>query len=222
MAEDNDSTSSSNQPADNLVFEQPIFAELDVRPVFPDMKLMEETFEHLSSTTDERALAIIGALILEKGIDDLLHTIIPGYKALWDKWDFSLSTKIELARALRLFPNALFNCVDTIRQIRNEFAHDLSVNSLKALARRKTSSKNLVASMRSHYLQYGEHPFEEGYELNGFKILIEETIKMLHFYRMQAWLLNQFIRSKGLVPVLNSFCRSEQIDLNEIGKHWRE
>lgn len=208
-----------NEPSSTPVFEKFIFPELkNVRPVFPDLDLLNETLGHLSATKDERALAIVGALLLEASIDDLLHTIMPGYKPLRNNKDFSFSTKIALARAMSMFPAEVFNGADTIRLIRNAFAHNLSVKSLAELPKRNTPPKDLLESMRHYYLRYSNLDFEVGYESAGFEILIRCMIEELYFYRVQVWLLNEFIRSKSLLPALNEFCVRQNIDLNKISK----
>jgi hypothetical protein len=209
-----------NKPAANLVFEDFIFSKLNnVAPVFPDGELIRTTLDHLAEAKEDRALVIVGALLLEAGIDDLLHTLIPGYKALRNNRDFSFSAKIELARSLKLCPDTVFNGADTIRQIRNAFAHDLSVKSLSKLPKQEGKPKDLIASMRHHYMQYSDLGFEAGYEATAFSILIRCMVETIYWYRVQTWLLNEFIRSEELLPALNAFCDKRGIDLNKIGKH---
>lgn len=208
-----------NKPSTGIVFENFIFPELNVRPVFPDLAALDEALNHLAATKDERALVIVGALLIEGSIDDLLHTIMPGYKALRKNKDFAFSTKIELARSLRLCPNNVFNAADTVRAMRNAFAHNLPVTAINKLPEREDSDKNLIESMRGHYLQYCSLDFESGYEAEAFKILVRCMLETLYYYRVQVWLLNQFMRSKELLPALNTFCSAEGIDLNKIGKH---
>jgi len=207
-----------NKPATGIVFEEFIFPGLNVRPIFPDLEALDAALDHLAATKDERALVIVGALLVEGSIDDLLHTIMPGYKALRKK-DFAFSTKIELARALRLCPNSVFNAADTVRAMRNAFAHNLPVDAINKLPERDDPGKNLIESMRAHYLEYCNLDFEPGYEAEAFKILVRCMLETLYYCRVQVWLLNQFIRSKELLPALNNFCSAEGIDLNKIGKH---
>jgi hypothetical protein len=220
MKEDSQPESDVNKPATNLVFEDFIFPKLNnVRPVFPDGELIRHTLDHLADAKEDRALVIVGALLLEAGIDDLLHTLIPGYKGLRNNRDFSFSAKIELARSLNLCPDKVFNGVDTIRLIRNAFAHDLKVKSLSKLPKRQSKPKDLIASMRHHYMQYSDLGFEAGYEATAFSILVRCMVETIYWYRVQTWLLNEFIRSEDLLPALNAFCEKRGTDLNKISKH---
>jgi hypothetical protein len=117
-----------------------------------------------------------------------------------------------------MFPAEVFNGADTIRLIRNAFAHDLSVKTLAKLPKRNTPPKDLLESMRHYYKRYSKIDFEAGYETAGFEILIRCMIEELYFYRVQLWLLNEYMRSNDLLPALNEYCVKQNIDLNKISK----
>ncbi len=89
---------------------------------------LDTVFAHLKSE-DDRAVALVGALIVEDGVNQLLAAHAPGYRELAAKSDFGLSLRIEFARALRLCPSRLLGATDTIRKIRNDFAHRLSLTA---------------------------------------------------------------------------------------------
>ncbi len=72
---------------------------------------------------DDRALVIIGALIVEQGLDNFLSQWIPEYK----KMEFSFSRKIALMSALRLIPNKICATLTCLNEMRNCFAHKLEI-----------------------------------------------------------------------------------------------
>jgi hypothetical protein len=110
-----------------------------------DMLLISEQFERykklVEAATDERLLAIIGALSTEEALDLFLGSYIPGYKRVSEIKDFTLSMKIEIALSLRLIPSHILNTVDLVRAIRNEFAHNLSIDCFDSLDEEKFKKK---------------------------------------------------------------------------------
>src|SRR4051794_10765327 len=97
-------------------FDDVFFPYLNIRPVFPDFKTLEEALEHLEKTEDERALVIVGALLLERAIDELLSAYIPGYEELSVDRDFSFSMKIKIAKAVNICPLELLKGADVVRE----------------------------------------------------------------------------------------------------------
>lgn len=194
-------------------FDDVFFPYLNIRPVFPDFKTLEEALEHLEKTEDERALVIVGALLLERAIDELLSAYIPGYEELSEDRDFSFSMKIKIAKAVNICPLELLKGADVVREVRNAFAHDLSVVTLSKVLKK---NKNLTEALRYRIRQCAN--IEKGYEIVGFRIYIHFLVKQIYFYRLQAWLINEFIRSEHLLPALQKFCKTQDVDLNRLAK----
>ena len=189
------------------------FPYLNIRPVFPDFKALDETLEHLEKAPEERALVLVGAMLLERAIDELLSAYMPGWEELSKGRDFSFSMKIKLASAANICPPDLLKSADVVREIRNAFAHELSVSDLSRVLKNK---RNLTETLRSRISQYVE--IDIGYEIVGFKILIGQLVEQFYYYRLQAWLINEFVRSEHLLPALQSYCKSEDINLNRLAK----
>jgi len=107
----------------------------------------QELFEKMRRTRDDRSLAIVSALVLEYCIDDLLQTWIPEYNKLAENRDFTFSMKIDLLDAFKLVPHHILKCADCVRKIRNDFAHDLDLDSFEQI---KQKNKNILKAMYEH------------------------------------------------------------------------
>lgn len=191
-------------------FDELLFPYLNIRPVFPDRKALEEALAHLEKAQEERALVIVGALLIEKAIDQLLSAFVQGY----EERDFSFFQKLKLARALHICPMELLDNVDVVREVRNAFAHDLSTYNLSNVLKKR---RNLTKDLRVHIRKYVN--IDNGYEIVGFRILVRILVEQVYYYQLQAWLINEFIRSDALLPALQNFCNTHDIDLNRLAKH---
>ena len=88
---------------------------------------IDEMWNHIEDVADDRLVALVGALCIENSVDALLEAIGPGFRALRGRPDFTFSLKVDVARSLRLLPTRILTSCDLIRQLRNEFAHNLNV-----------------------------------------------------------------------------------------------
>ena len=94
---------------------------------------LDTMWRHYKDVADERLLALVGALCIETSLDILLGNFIENYKLLKTDSDFTFSIKIKVARSMCLIPNKILNSCDLIRQVRNEFAHNLEISSFNQL-----------------------------------------------------------------------------------------
>src|SRR2546430_2053361 len=90
-----------------------------------------EFYRRMESSGDDRSYVLVAVMVVESMCDDILRKVIPGFNTLRDNRDFGFSLKIELLRALRLIPPAIPRCADCVRQVRNEFAHNLSIDKIE-------------------------------------------------------------------------------------------
>jgi hypothetical protein len=158
---------------------------------------INEILKYVGELNDDRLLVLVGALIVENAIDELLVAIMPGYKSLRDKRDFTFSMRIEITRALRLIPSRILNCADFIRGLRNDFVHDLSINAFDRLESPR------LQSMRDRLLAFNPQVFEE--DAKAFSQLVLWTGVALYVYTMHVSQLNDFIRSSKLPAILQAF-----------------
>ncbi len=85
-------------------------------------------FKRLNEIKDDRSFVILASSVLEYQIDRFLKAFIPNHKLLVnDRTNFV--TKINLIRAFNLIPEHFPDMLDNIRNIRNDFAHNLKIDN---------------------------------------------------------------------------------------------
>ena len=160
----------------------------------------DEVFAHLRSD-DDRAVALVGAMIVQDAVDALAAAHAPGYKRLAENRDFSFSLRIELVRALRLCPSRLLSAADTIRTIRNDFAHELSIKAFG-----DCDQKNLN-SARGHLAQVHPKMVDGKTDREVFVALVGMIRLALRGYGFHVERLNAFVRNAAeFKATLRSHC----------------
>jgi len=102
----------------------------------PSKESLEELIalvEQLREFDDDRLTVLFGSLVIENAVDALLESAFPGFQRLRENRDFTLSLRIELARALRFIPSKILGSADCIRQVRNDFVHNLAIKTFEDL-----------------------------------------------------------------------------------------
>ena len=99
---------------------------------------------HFPALDDDRIMVLVGALVVELTLDDLLRTMIPGFNELVKAKEFTFSMKTNLARTLRVCPSRIFGATDSIRNIRNAVAHNLEITTIAAV------KPEYIASLKGH------------------------------------------------------------------------
>ncbi len=89
-------------------------------------------------TLDDRAFALIGTLIIENELDNLLSKWIKDYKHIAD---ISFSFKVNLAISFKLIPQKILNAIEPVRKIRNIFAHHLDIDTFEKAKEFDSKSK---------------------------------------------------------------------------------
>lgn len=154
---------------------------------------IDETLAHVHNLNDDRLLVLLGTLVVENAVDELATTVMPGYKSLRDKRDFTFSMRIEVVRALRIIPTWLLNYADCIRSTRNDFVHDLSID---AFAKLKSSKQQ---SMCDYLKRFNPDEAEGKTEAEVFEKLVSFTAVALYAYRVQTSQLDAFLRSQEFI-----------------------
>ena len=77
-------------------------------------------------------------------MDRILKLILPGFDAFADNRDVTMSMKLSLLKALKLIPEHFVVWADAIRTVRNEFAHNIVVESLEKMGE-KTRDRLMFA-----------------------------------------------------------------------------
>jgi hypothetical protein len=84
-------------------------------------------FIQVEDLHDHRLLALVTALIVENRIEVLLEGLCPRFNRLTEIQTFGFSLKIRMLEALSLIPRSITDACHLIREIRNEFAHNLEI-----------------------------------------------------------------------------------------------
>jgi len=161
--------------------------------------LIDDIWGQLAESDNDRAIVLVGALIIENAIDMLLAAIIPKFKSFNKKTDASLSMKIELARDLKIVPTRHLNVADRIREIRNDFAHDLVMNSFDKIP------ENKVESLRDFLDMYTKDESKGKSVKEVFQLLVTYSTLALWLFSKHVSLLDDFIRSDKLLDSLRDF-----------------
>jgi len=88
--------------------------------------------DHVKGAEPDRLLALVAGLVVENAVDSVLRAFLPGFKALNDR-AFTFSMRIRVLEALALVPAHMPRNADFVRDVRNDFAHDLTLQTLSAL-----------------------------------------------------------------------------------------
>lgn len=89
---------------------------------------MPPYFKRLNKINDDRSFVILACSVMENQIDRFLKTFIPKSEILI-KENTNLNNKILLIQAFNLIPPHFLLIMNTIRNIRNDFAHNLNIDS---------------------------------------------------------------------------------------------
>jgi hypothetical protein len=148
---------------------------------------------------DDRLIALVGALIVENSLETYLSASLLGYKKeLSGSKDFFFSWKIAVAKSLRFCPNKILTCADVIRQLRNEFAHNLGIRDF-------VYQKGLDYAFLSIV---DETPRKERTMREKFVLLSINTAEALFVYTKDVQLLNSFLRSDSFHSSLLKFAEN--------------
>jgi len=113
------------------LFSSPFKYPYDEKDLDATIEKVNDCFKRYFETLDDRAFALIGALIVENELDNLLTKWIKDYEHIAEKRDFSFSFKVNLAISFKLIPPKILKAIEPIRRIRNIFAHCLDVDTFE-------------------------------------------------------------------------------------------
>lgn len=107
---------------------------------------LSDELNALESSTDDRTLILVSAIIIENQIEVLLKILFPEYRNLTDNnsKELTFSMKTNLLKSFQLCDNDLFVKTNVIRKIRNRFAHDLSFRELELIDSGTRSNINQI------------------------------------------------------------------------------
>lgn len=189
------------------IFFRPLIGIISKQDETEFQRSMDKIWSSLSSESskDERLVVLVGALLVENAVDEILDSIFYDYSSLRGKKDFSFSVRIEITRSLGLLPSRFLNSADVVRKIRNEFVHNLSCNTFSKLPKNE-----LIESMKGHLTNFDNNfDFSKG-NSETFKALVAYVFLGLIVYKKHVSWLNRFIRSSDFAPVLIAFVKQQK------------
>ena len=108
---------------------------------------LPELLQKVESASDDRLYAIVAALVVENRLERVLVRFFPRVRLLLERQEFTTSMRITVLRALELLPDHILRCADLVRIVRNEYAHNLDVETFEALEKKSyRSSKPFTSS----------------------------------------------------------------------------
>ncbi|MEM3369330.1 MAG: hypothetical protein QXE90_00535 [Candidatus Micrarchaeia archaeon] len=155
-------------------------------------KKLEKTLERYKKTSDDRALALVCALAIENELDEVLKAWIPTYKILMEEKGFDFSSKINLAKALKLIPGKIVNGIEPIKKIRNIFAHNLDIETFKMI---KEVDEEVIVSLNNKLKTFIPDWKEDNPRLAIFELTVIIVLG-LNLYSKKIELLNKYIRTR--------------------------
>jgi hypothetical protein len=147
--------------------------------------------------SDDRALVLVCALLVENAVFEFLSAAMPNDRELGT---FSFAAQIRIAKALRLCPPRFFRLADSIRLVRNAFAHQLSVDTFSKLPAAST-----VAPIRQELSKIDHQLGTNVEDRQVFKQAVTWVVVALRIYAKHVRVLNTFLRSEKLIPALKDF-----------------
>jgi len=177
------------------VFTEP-FIDHEARP-----NQLPGFLQRIESTGDDRSFVIVSAVVVERYLDALLGAFIPKYNLLTEKREFTFSLKLDLLSAMRLIPPHILQLADVIRQVRNEFAHELDCNRLDEL------NSGLQSSMAQRTRDfYGEGDPHSSSPRMMFKGLTFAALAGFEIYRTNLSILREKMDDGILAAALGKEC----------------
>jgi hypothetical protein len=185
------------------IFYKPLQEVISLDLPFDIQHRIDKMRSRLYNSSDDRLQVLLSALFIENAIGELLAAIMPNYKSsLQDNRDFTFSMQIEVARGLQLIPPHILNAADRIRDIRNDFVHELSIDTFDQLKPKK------LQSMRDHLSNFTTRTFDKNSDV--FQELVILTTAALHLYIEHVLQLSKFIRSSDFLSHLQTFLSQNQ------------
>ena len=108
------------------VFQHSISKLYDYKDVGNYREQVTEKMEKLDSLNDDRALAILGFIIIDNQVDDMLTALLPDYSSNEIR---SFLMKIQILKMAQIIPNIILDAADKLRIVRNRFAHQYDYSS---------------------------------------------------------------------------------------------
>ncbi len=178
-------------PAGESLFHKPFSWCISGQEIERIQSKIDSQLDRIWELKDDRLLVLVGALIIENAVDDLLSSWMPNYNTLTQNRDFSFSLRIEIARSMRLIPSRILGCADMVRKIRNEFVHSLDLDEF---ARLETPMRNSLRGSVKDFKLGSDNGITDA---EIFQNVVTFTSIALYAYAEQVRRMNEYVRSSA-------------------------
>lgn len=170
-------------------------------------------FDRLNKIEDDRSFIILATSVLEYQIDRFLIAFIPNHHILINDRT-NLVSKINIIKAFNLFPDHLLGMLDNIRNIRNDFAHNLKIDSFNDACESEKLPKHIEV-MKNFWNEFDEDMcyWQENKPLRlMFKDIWRVCLEGLRVFESNIRLFRQETENKEFINHLNNL----SIELKDI------
>jgi hypothetical protein len=149
-------------------------------------KEVPEYVQTYNSYKEDRNAVIYLTLFVENHLNKTLLIIFPDFDDSLGISETHFSTKINILQSFRLFPKQIFEALKCVRDIRNEFAHEISIKNFEDLntlnLKRKNKTTVKLIKLTTEY--EGDYKYEkiEDNLNNRFKSLCLNIITALRIF----------------------------------------
>lgn len=172
----------------NSLFYRPIIHAVNQEKFNDVQKKLDSYLKEYEKISDDRALAIIGALIIENELDNFLAEWIKNYSHLKNSKDLTFSFKVHLVISLKLIPRKILNAIEPIRKIRNVFAHNLDIGAFEEAREFDSDSFLKLYDKIKTFIVWNKNDDKE-----TFKMLVNIIILGLNIYTRHITKVQDFI-----------------------------
>jgi hypothetical protein len=175
----------------------------------PDDSLDEfkQSIAHLAGVEDDRAVILVCALLLENAVESCLTAFAPRFPQMADDRDLTFSLKTNFLKSLCLLPPHVLEAITPIRQIRNEFAHNLEIKDFNSVQERH------FLALKTHR----EKILPNSKALDSRRKLVMEvtqhTLIAVGLFRIHIQLLRRFLNTDEFRRSFDVFCRVALLNL---------
>ena len=154
--------------------------------------------QNFNSFSEDRNAVIYLSLFVEYHINKAIEIVFPDFDLYLGISNTNINTKINILQSFRLLPKQIFEALRCIKEIRNEFAHELSIINLddfKTLSQpRQKKTIEKLASLTNTYkgdYKYENHGAGMDTLRNRFKSLCLNTITAFRLFDNQIFELRK-------------------------------
>ncbi len=168
---------------------------------------MPAFFHRVERSGDDRSYAIISAILVEYQVDRILKLIMPGFRRFAENRDVTFSMKLSLLKSLSLIPEQFIAWADAIRTVRNEFAHDIQVESLEKMGK-KARDRLMSAYQDIPDMKVAKEKAKTTRQFLG--VTLQAVVFGLRMYESNIMLLVETIRSSEFLEQLKGIFSSRR------------